>query len=167
MLSSSPPQSPNPPSPSHAALPPFVYRVQVPKSRTAYAFNTGLRAKNQTTILNTTRLISQFTLAHINEQTNISSPLIALYDNQAHAERVAYLWAERLQCQVMLITIDTKYLGRGPVFWARDIIHDREKTEWLHTGELLVTYQVPVRALLNEVPIGKDKAPSFGAVGSH
>lgn len=158
---------PTSPTSTPPNIPPFVYRVQLPNSRTSYAFNLGLRAKNQTTILNTTSLISQFTLAHINAQTNVSSPLIALYDNFAHAERVASYFAEKLGCQVKVVTIDTKYLGRGPVFWARDIIKEREKTEWLHSGELLVTYQIPVRALTAETPVGRDKGANWGPVGMH
>ncbi|KAH9865227.1 hypothetical protein IAQ61_009174 [Plenodomus lingam] len=85
-------------TPTPRSIPPLVYRIHHPSSQTRYSFSTGFSAKNQTTILAFSPPLLRFGLAHLHQQTNISSPFISVYDDLAHAEHVARwmaaAWAE-------------------------------------------------------------------------
>jgi hypothetical protein len=99
-----------------------VYRIHRPSAQTRYSFSTGFSAKNHTTILNYTSALSRFGLAHLNQQTNISSPFISVYDNLAHAEQVAKHWADKWGEEVLVVSVDTRHFARGPVFRAADLL---------------------------------------------
>ena len=99
-----------------------MYRIHRTSAQTRYSFSTGFSAKNHTTILNYTSALSRFGLAHLNQQTNISSPFISVYDNLAHAEKVARHWAETWGEEVLLVSVDTRHFARGPVFRAADLL---------------------------------------------
>ena len=73
-------------------------------------------------ILNYTSALSRFGLAHLNQQTNISSPFISVYDNLSHAEQVARHWAEAWGEEVLVVSVDTRHFARGPVFRAADLL---------------------------------------------
>ena len=60
--------------------------------------------------------------SQLNQQTNISSPFISVYDNLAHAEKVARHWAETWGEEVLLVSVDTRHFARGPVFRAADLL---------------------------------------------
>lgn len=99
-----------------------MYRVQRTIAQTRYSFSTGFTAKNQTTILNYTSALSRFGLAHLNRQTNISSPFISVYDDLSHAENVAKYLAETFSEEVLVVSVDTRHFARGPVFRAADLL---------------------------------------------
>ncbi|KAF2017051.1 hypothetical protein BU24DRAFT_420078 [Aaosphaeria arxii CBS 175.79] len=170
---------PSPTSPPPTSVPDLVFRVHRPGAQTRYSFGTGFRSKNQTTILNQLANLSQFALAHLLGQTNISSPLISVYDNQAHAEYIAQRYAQMYNEETLVVTIDTKYFARGPVFRAADLLAGRDEnsalSEWeelLHRGEYLIMYKIPPQAVRVEVKVGwvgnskRDSAGSVGVVGS-
>ena len=84
---------------------------------------------------------------HLNQQTNISSPFISVYDNLAHAEAVAKHFGERYGEDTWVVTVDPAHFARGPVFRAMDILKDSAggkdaNAEWLHYGEYLVMYRI-------------------------
>lgn len=118
------PATPIPPTPSSppTTIPPIVYRIHRLNAQTRYSFATGFSAKNQTTILNYTSALSRFGLAHLYQQTNISSPFISVYDNLQHAENVAKHWAEKWGEEVLVVSVDTRHFARGPVFRAADLL---------------------------------------------
>ncbi|KAJ4368844.1 hypothetical protein N0V83_005926 [Neocucurbitaria cava] len=162
--------SPSPPT----AIPSLVYRVHRVNAQTRYAFSTGFSAKNQTTILNYTSALSRFGLAHLHQQTNISSPLISVYDNLAHAENVAKHWAKEKGEDTYVVTIDTQHLARGPVFRAADLLKDEmaaggkkevDGDEWLHWGEYLVMYRIPAQAIRDQTPVARGANQDWRAVG--
>ncbi|KAF2829930.1 hypothetical protein CC86DRAFT_367835 [Ophiobolus disseminans] len=165
---------PSPPAP--ASIPALVYRVHRASSQTRYAFATGFSAKNQTTIVNYTSGLSRFGLAHINQQTNISSPFISVYDNLAHAENVAKHFATNFNEDTFVIKVDTQHLARGPVFRAADLIKegggsvaegkDAYMEEWLHWGEYLVMYRIPAEAVRDETPIARGADQRWRIVGA-
>ncbi|KAF2023910.1 hypothetical protein EK21DRAFT_118324 [Setomelanomma holmii] len=174
------PTYPFPPSPTSAptAIPPLVYRVHHTSAQTRYAFSTGFSAKNQTTILNYTSALSRFGLAHLHQQTNISSPFISVYDNLAHAEAVARRFAAKYGEDTLVVTVDTAHLARGPVFRAADLLKDgggasngdgkgREKggEEWLHWGEYLVMYRIPAQAVRDQTPVARGEDQEWRTVG--
>ncbi|KAA8619189.1 hypothetical protein PtrSN002B_006240 [Pyrenophora tritici-repentis] len=142
-----------PPSPSPTSIPALVYRVHRPSSQTRYTPTTGFSAKNHTTILNHTSCLSRFSLAHLNQQTNISSPFISVYDNRAHADAVANYFARSYGEDTCVVTVDTRHLARGPVFRAKDLLKEGMggTDEWLHWGEYLVMYRIPPQAIREEV----------------
>lgn len=111
-----------PPATAPTAVPPLVYRVHRASAQTRYSFATGFSAKNQTTILNYRSALSRFGLAHLHQQTNISSPFVSVYDDLAHAQRVAAHWAEMYGEEVWVVTVDTRHFARGPVFRAADLL---------------------------------------------
>jgi hypothetical protein len=113
---------PPPPSTPPTTIPPIVYRIHRLNAQTRYSFATGFSAKNQTTILNYTSALSRFGLAHLYQQTNISSPFISVYDNLQHAEDVAKHWAEKWGEEVLVVSVDTRHFARGPVFRAADLL---------------------------------------------
>ncbi|KAF1830352.1 hypothetical protein BDW02DRAFT_559142 [Decorospora gaudefroyi] len=163
-----------PPSPPSAptAIPPLVYRIHRTSSQTRYAFSAGFNAKNQTTILNYTSALSRFGLAHLNQQTNISSPFISVYDNLAHAEAVAKHFGAKYGDDTWVVTVDTRHLARGPVFRAADLLKDGDDAkgvdageDWLHWGEYLVMYRIPAQAIRDETPIARGADQRWRAVG--
>lgn len=99
-----------------------MYRIHRASAQTRYSFSTGFAAKNQTTILNYTSALSRFGLAHLTQQTNISSPFISVYDCLAHAENVAQYLAEKWSEEVLVVSVDTGHFARGPVFRAADLL---------------------------------------------
>ncbi|KAF1924735.1 uncharacterized protein M421DRAFT_8595 [Didymella exigua CBS 183.55] len=156
------------PSPPPTTIPPVVYRVHRLTAQTRYSFATGFSAKNQTTILNYTSALSRFGLAHLHQQTNISSPFISVYDTLAHAEKVAHHWAEMWSEEVLVVSVDTRHFARGPVFRARDLLKGKDAGQadgWLHCGEYLVMYRIPAQAIRDQTPIGKGKKEAWRAVG--
>ncbi|KAF1350446.1 hypothetical protein EJ07DRAFT_159586 [Lizonia empirigonia] len=159
----------HPPSPSApTAIPALVYRVHRASAQTRYSFATGFSAKNQTTILNYTSALSRFGLAHLHQQTNISSPFVSVYDDLAHAQRVAAHWADMYGEEVWVVTVDTRHFARGPVFRAADLLKDDDANkadEWLHWGEYLVMYRVPAQAVRDQTPVGRGKVQTWRAVG--
>ncbi|KAG9205208.1 hypothetical protein G6514_008785 [Epicoccum nigrum] len=159
-----PPQTPSPPP----TIPSLVYRIHRPSAQTRYSFSTGFSAKNHTTILNYTSALSRFGLAHLNQQTNISSPFISVYDNLAHAEQVAKHWADKWGEEVLVVSVDTRHFARGPVFRAADLLKDAatgKADEWLHWGEYLVMYRIPAQAIRDQTPVGRPKKEAWRAVG--
>ncbi|KAF3048044.1 hypothetical protein E8E12_008414 [Didymella heteroderae] len=159
-----------PPTPSSppTTIPPVVYRIHRLNAQTRYSFATGFSAKNQTTILNYTSALSRFGLAHLYQQTNISSPFISVYDNLQHAENVAKHWAEKCGEEVLVVSVDTRHFARGPVFRAADLLKDAsagKADEWLHWGEYLVMYRIPAQAIRDQTPIGRGKKEAWRAVG--
>ena len=164
------------PSPPPTGIPPLVYRVHRANAQTRYSFATGFSAKNQTTILNYTSALSRFGLAHLFQQTNISSPFISVYDNLSHAEKVAKHWATKYGEETWVVTVDTRQFARGPVFRAVDLLKGNEwdmgkagkggkDDEWLHWGEYLVMYRVPAQAIRDQTPVGRGKVEGWRAVG--
>jgi hypothetical protein len=150
-----------PPPPPPTKLPPTVYRIHHPSAQTRYGFGEGFRSKNQTTIINQVSILHTFGRAHLFKQTNISSPFISVYTSQTQAERVARWFAQQCREEVILVTIDTEHLARGPVFRADDLIESlrttgklevelsQEEVE-LHRNEYLLMYKIPPQALINE-----------------
>ncbi|KAJ5063267.1 hypothetical protein J3E72DRAFT_147586, partial [Bipolaris maydis] len=155
------------------AIPPLVYRVHRSNSQTRYSFSTGFSAKNQTTIVNYTSALSRFGLAHLNQQTNISSPFISVYDSAAHAEAVARYFGERYQEDTWVVSVDPAHFARGPVFWAADLLREGKGgvvvedavDEWLHWGEYLVMYRIPAQAIRDQTPVSKVGDPLRRGVG--
>ncbi|KAJ4381404.1 hypothetical protein N0V86_003755 [Didymella sp. IMI 355093] len=139
-----------PPTPSSPPtnIPPIVYRVHRLNAQTRYSFAAGFSAKNQTTILNYTSALSRFGLAHLCQQTNISSPFISVYDNLQHAENVAQHWAEKWGEEVLVVSNASA----------------SEADEWLHWGEYLIMYRIPAQAIRDQTPIGRGKE-AWRAVG--
>ncbi|RAR01558.1 hypothetical protein DDE82_006440 [Stemphylium lycopersici] len=177
-LNSSSPLSPSSPASAPTAIPPLVYRVHRTTSQTRYSFSTGFSAKNQTTIVNYTSALSRFGLAHLYQQTNISSPFISVYDNLAHAEAVARHFGERYTEDTWVVTVDPAHFARGPVFRAADLLKDGgedvggkkgkgvgEIDEWLHWGEYLVMYRIPAQAIRDQTPVAKVGDQRWRAVG--
>lgn len=158
-------QSTSPPT----SIPSLVYRVHRTSAQTRYAFSTGFSAKNQTTIVNYTSALSRFGLAHLNHQTNISSPFISVYDDLAHAEAVAKHFADKYKEDTLVVTVDTRHLARGPVFRAADLLEKESGEEsWLHYGEYLVMYRIPAQAIRDQTPVargGDQKWRAPGAIG--
>lgn len=167
-----------PTQPTPTAIPDRFYRVHHEKAQTLYDFGTGFSAKNQTTILNYTTSLCRFGLAHIHQQTNISSPFISVYDNLAHAEHVARNWAQHKQHATFVVTIDTRHLARGPIFRAADLLRGESErnevnlssreaagNEWLHWGEYLVLYRIPPQAVQNQTPIAQGVDQNWRTVG--
>jgi hypothetical protein len=149
-------------------VPNFVYRVHRASAQTRYSFSTGFSAKNHTTILNHTSSLSRFGLAHINQQTNISSPFISVYDDLARAERVAHYFSQKYGEDTLVVTVDTHHLARGPVLRAADLLKDgtgREGEEWLHEGEYLVMYRIPMQAIRGQTPMAKAVSAKQNSVG--
>ncbi|KAF2256960.1 hypothetical protein BU26DRAFT_546147 [Trematosphaeria pertusa] len=176
-LPSTHPLSPSTPQPPPTAIPPLVYRVHRSSAQTRYHFSTGFSAKNQTTIVNYTSALSRFGLAHLNHQTNISSPFISVYDNLAHAEAVAKHFASKYGEDTLVVTVDTKHFARGPVFRAADLL-EREAEKgaaegvevpqekvWLHWGEYLVMYRIPAQAIRDQTPVARGEEQKWRAVG--
>lgn len=183
------PPAPSPPT----AIPPLVYRIHRSGAQTRYSFASGFSAKNQTTILNYTSALSRFGLAHLHQQTNISSPFISVYASLTHAEAVAKYWADVWGEEVLLVTVDSRHFARGPVFRAVDLLAEEEKIEdslggvcgavgkgksrgigmmdrecedWLHWGEYLVMYRIPAQAIRDQTPFGRGKKEAWRAVGA-
>jgi hypothetical protein len=151
-----------------ATIPLLVYRVHRASAQTRYAFSTGFSAKNQTTILNYTSALSRFGVAHLNQQTNISSPFISVFDNLTHAENVAKDFAHIYGEDTFVVTVDTRHLARGPVFRAADLLKDGksdEQSEWLHWGEYLVMYRIPAQAIRDQTPVAKGEDQKWRTVG--
>ncbi|KAH6618956.1 hypothetical protein C7974DRAFT_416293 [Boeremia exigua] len=148
-------------------IPPMVYRIHRASAQTRYSFSTGFAAKNQTTILNYTSALSRFGLAHLNRQTNISSPFISVYDSLPHAENVAQHLAEKWGEEVLVVSVDTKHFARGPVFRAADLLKDTDDNadEWLHWGEYLIMYRIPAQAIRDQTPVGRAKKETWRTVG--
>ncbi|KAF2708433.1 hypothetical protein K504DRAFT_434913 [Pleomassaria siparia CBS 279.74] len=149
-------------------IPARVYRVNRPGSQTRYSYGTGFSAKNHTTILNSPFLVERFGNAHLSEQTNISSPLISVYDDLAHAECVAHYLAKKHGEKTMVVTIDTSRWARGPVFRAVNILKDRELTaeeRFLHQGEYMVMYNIPREAIVTQTPVGHGADAQWKGVG--
>jgi hypothetical protein len=145
-------------NPTPTSIPARVYRIDRPGSQTRYTYGTGFTAKNHTTILNSPFLVDRFGNAHLNEQTNISSPLISVYDNLAHAEQVAHYLVKKHGERTTVVTIDTSRWARGPVFRAADILRNRgeelsAKERFMHQGEYMVMYNIPREAIVTETPI--------------
>ncbi|KAF1963129.1 hypothetical protein CC80DRAFT_530972 [Byssothecium circinans] len=161
---------PQPPTPT-TAIPALVYRVHRASAQTRYSFSTGFSAKNQTTIVNYTSALSRFGLAHLNHQTNISSPFISVYDTLSHAEAVAKHFATKYGEDTHVVTVDTRHFARGPVFRAADLLATMKEEElgpekrWLHHGEYLVMYRIPAQAIRDETPVGKGGNQKWRAVG--
>ncbi|KAF2866111.1 hypothetical protein BDV95DRAFT_459329, partial [Massariosphaeria phaeospora] len=161
--------APHPPTPT--SIPSLVYRVHRPGAQTRYHFGTGFSAKNQTTIVNFTSGLSRFGLAHLNCQTNISSPFISVYDNAEHAERVAKYLSRKFGEETWVVTVDTRHLARGPVFRAVDLLGGSEQhaadqeAEFLHHGEYLVMYKIPAQAIRDQTPVGRGAEGKWKAVG--
>ncbi|KAL5116211.1 hypothetical protein ACEQ8H_005876 [Pleosporales sp. CAS-2024a] len=159
------PSSPTPSSSSApACIPSYVYRVHHASSQAKYSFTTGFRAKNQTTILDGKSILDRFGLAHLHHQTNISSPLISVYDSRVRAEQVAYYYfAPKYPGEdIFIVTIDTQHLARGPVFRAADILKDSSPSassaeDWLHEGEYLLMYKIPMQAIRTDEKVWRER----------
>ncbi|KAF2258746.1 hypothetical protein CC78DRAFT_593994 [Lojkania enalia] len=173
-LSTTPYHAPSVPPPSNttppARIPSSVYRVQHAKMQTLYAFAAGFRSKNRSTILNERTLLGTFSVAHLTRQTNISSPFISVYDSLPHAEAVAEMWSGKCGEQCFVVTIDTNYLARGPVFRAADLLGEREsemseEERWLHKGEYLFLYRIPAEAIRVQTPVGRAPVAGWRAPG--
>jgi hypothetical protein len=135
-------------------------------AQTRYSFSTGFSAKNHTTILNYTSALSRFGLAHLHQQTNISSPFISVYDKLLHAEAVARHFASKYGEDTMVVEIDTRHLARGPVFRAEDLLRKEGLgVEWLHEGEYLVMYSVPRQAIRGQTPVARGEGAKQNAIG--
>ncbi|KAF2273334.1 uncharacterized protein EI97DRAFT_161578 [Westerdykella ornata] len=146
-----------------ASLPTYVFRVHRAGAQTKYDFSSGFRSKNQTTIINTTAILDQFAMAHINGQTNISSPFISVFDSYTHAEDMARYFAQKYGDEMKVIQIDTHHLARGPVFRVADILEGKMQVmgrmeEELHKGEYLIMYRIPAQAVVSETPVGRGMA---------
>lgn len=146
-----------------ASIPQYVYRVHRAGAQTKYDFSTGFRSKNQTTIINTTPLLRQFALAHINGQTNVSSPFVSVYDSRTHAENMARYYSQKYSDETKVVQIDTRHLGRGPVFRVADLLEGKNDEMGamqieLHKGEYLVLYKIPPHAVVSETPVGRGTA---------
>lgn len=168
VASSHPLAPPNTAPAAPTAIPALVYRVHHASAQTRYHFSTGFSAKNQTTILNHTLALSRFGLAHLNQQTNISSPFISVYDNLAHAENVAKYFATKYGEDAYVVTVDTRHFARGPVFRAADLLkggQGRERDEWLHWGEYLVMYRIPAQAIRDQTPVARGSDQKWRTVG--
>ncbi|KAF1977796.1 hypothetical protein BU23DRAFT_499708 [Bimuria novae-zelandiae CBS 107.79] len=150
------------------SIPPYVYRVHRNRAQTQYDFSRGFRAKNQTTIINFNTIVSRFGLAHLNQQTNISSPFISVYVSQAHAEAVARYFAQMYDEDTWVVTIDTNHLSRGPIFWAANILAGQELTTplWLHEGEYLCLYRISPQAIRDQTPVVRRESRNYGVIGS-
>lgn len=159
-----------------------MYRVHHNSAQTRYTFSTGFTAKNQTTVLSYTSALSRFGLAHLNHQTNISSPFISVYDNQGHAENVARHLSQKYGEDTCVVKIDTQHLARGPLFRAADLLSEanseeaggksgremesKEMREWLHWGEYLVMYRIPAQAVRDQTPIARGADQRWRTVGA-
>lgn len=99
-------------------------------------------------------------------QTNISSPLISVYDNLEQAETVARYWAQVKQEDTFVVTIDARHLGRGPRLRAADLLEgEAAESDWLHCGEYLLQYRIPVQAIQNETLVARGGGGKVGFVG--
>jgi hypothetical protein len=177
-LSDQAPTHPSPPT----SIPPLVYRIHRTSAQTSYHFKAGFSAKNHTTIVNYTSALSRFGLAHLNHQTNISSPFISVYDNLSHAQAVANYFAEKYKEDTFVVTVDTQHLARGPVFRAADLLQSADQggvaakemgkgrvsqaeQGWLHHGEYLVMYRIPAQAIRDEVKVARVTDQKWWAPG--
>jgi hypothetical protein len=159
--------TPSNPVESPGSFPPVVYRVHHPRAQTQYDFSTGFRAKNQTTKINLLCCLDRFGLAHLTQQTNISSPFISVYRSYAHADKVARSFAGLYNEDTWVVEIDTNHLSRGPVFWAAYLLKGQELTatqKWLHDGEYLLLYRIRREAIRNETLVSKETR-GYGAIG--
>jgi hypothetical protein len=152
------------------SIPAYVYRVHRPGAQTRYSFGEGFRAKNQTTIVNYTSGLRRFAMAHLSGATNISSPLISVYDNQAQAERIAHHLSQKNGQETLVVKIDTRHFARGPVFRAADFLKEVEAEmspgeRELHRGEYLIMYKIPPQAIVVETPVGREYGARRMAVG--
>ncbi|KAF2848744.1 hypothetical protein T440DRAFT_400506, partial [Plenodomus tracheiphilus IPT5] len=157
------------PSPPRS-IPQLLYRIHRPTSQTRYSFATGFISKNQSTILSISTSVSRFGLAHLHQQTNISSPFISVYDDLAHAESVAGWMARMGGGEVVVVCVDSRYLGPGPVFRAEDLLRGEAGGgggggEWLHRGEYLVMYRIPVQAVRDQRVVARGEGEGWRAVG--
>ncbi|KAJ4356243.1 uncharacterized protein N0V89_004273 [Didymosphaeria variabile] len=160
--------TPSNPEVSPESIPSFVYRVHRNRSQTQYDFSTGFRAKNQTTIINQLFHLDRFGLAHLHQQTNISSPFISVYRSQAHAEEVARYFARLYDEDTWVVTIDTNHLSRGPVFWAANLLKGQELTAaqlWLHEGEYLCLYRISPQAIRDQTRVVRKESRDYGVIG--
>ncbi|KAF2190784.1 hypothetical protein K469DRAFT_560036 [Zopfia rhizophila CBS 207.26] len=150
-----------------STLPHLVYRVDYPTAQTTYNPSSGFRAKNQTTILSTTFTLKTTLIPHLTWATNRSSPFISVFSSKSHAEQWArHLSAQKGGMRCYVLTINTRMLGRGPVFRAEDWVGEvveggegmggRELTEWSwnHEGEYLIMYKIPKEAIVDELDVG-------------
>lgn len=155
------------------AIPTYLYRVHHASAQTRYSLSKGFSAKNQTTILNYLSALSRFGLAHLHQQTNISSPFISVYDDLAHAEKVARHFSQRYGEDTCVVTVDTRHLARGPIFRAADLLKQgenemlvgKQEDDWLHWGEYLVMYRLPAQAIRVETEIARGGDQSWKTVG--
>jgi hypothetical protein len=136
----------------------------------------GFRSKNQTTIVNQTSILCTFGIGHLSGATNISSPLISVYDSYEQAEKIALYFATKYEEETWVVKIDTRHLARGPVFRAADLLAEKEAAgeltevdRELHKGEYLIMYKIPPQAVRDETRIGvagQQRWRAVGAVGS-
>jgi hypothetical protein len=69
---------------------------------------------------------------------------------------VAHYLAQRDGCEMVIVTICTQRLGRGPVIRAADYLQytkmtvERSEFEMLHRGEYLLQYTIPPEAIVAE-----------------
>lgn len=180
----SPPLSPPTPNPTPAVhsytaqvslthVPRHVYRVHRPSSQTSYTPHDGFRARNNSTQIKAPSALSKFGLAHIFCQTNISSPFISVYDNQAHAEAVAKKFAYDYREDTFVVTVDTLHLCRGPIFRVANLLEGvglgvAPEEAWRHAGEYLVMYRIPAEACSEPNPTlwpGNPNRRLSGAIG--
>jgi hypothetical protein len=137
-------------------------------AQTRFSSLTGFDAKNHSTILSFTAPLSRFSDAHLHQQTNISSPFISVYDTLAQAEEVAHRFARMYREDTHVMTIDTNHLARGPVFRAADLLKQDsgdEGMEWLHEGEYLFMYRIPIQAVRGQRLVAKGVGGKQSAVG--
>lgn len=101
--------------------------------------------------------------------------------------------AKRWQEDVWVICVDTRYLARGPVFRAVDLLREGDGDgggegqagkgrrdsargvaaeegggEWLHRGEYLVMYRIPAQAVRDETVVcrvEKQRGRAVGVIG--
>ncbi|KAF2745954.1 hypothetical protein M011DRAFT_128070 [Sporormia fimetaria CBS 119925] len=157
-------QTPSPPS----CLPPYVYRLHFPTSQTKYPDETGgFRSKNQSTHPQRLDRARTFATAHLKGQTNVSSPFVSVFDNLNHAKTMALSYAQHLDMEITLVTIDTTRLARGPIFRAQDVLRPSD-AGWdhpMHKGEYLLLHRVPGHACVEEMYVGRVRANNLGAIG--
>jgi hypothetical protein len=122
--------------------------------------------------VNSTSILSTFSLAHLRGATNISSPFISTYDNLSQAIHIAEYFSQHYGEETWVVKIDTRHLARGPVFRAAAILADEGRTgltSWeaeLHRGEYLIMYRIPPQAIVDETPVGRRDVARWGAVGA-
>ncbi|KAF2808699.1 uncharacterized protein BDZ99DRAFT_418067, partial [Mytilinidion resinicola] len=139
------------------SLPPFLYRVDYPGSRTVLTA-TGFVAANTTTTISSTTALRHHASAHFDWRSRSPSPFISLFADRAHAIN----WAQAISAlkgdAVCYVTqINTAALGPGPIFRAADLLGagagEGGGGGGQHESEYLVLWRIPIEACVGEVVV--------------